>query len=182
MFAYTVLLITLVFVIIMAHYLRKIKRHDTTLYQFCQQRRDLIKLLRNNGEKLSDADYSIAINLQNYLDDTIHNFANYIKVFNIYKLGKNLKEAVVKIEKMQKSDRKDLQKMQNDFMHIQFIAFFRFTPFLKYRLIVTILLLLCQILISFGLNRIFSWICKTNGFLTWLKNEEHQCQERVNAI
>jgi len=85
MYFYFVMGPVLVGALVMIVWLRNMRKHDTVLYRFCQLRRDVMTILRNDSN-IAQQDYFDLRVLVNALNDTIHNY-NEMKTssFNIFR-------------------------------------------------------------------------------------------------
>lgn len=88
---------------IMFRDLRNMKKHDCVLFRFCQIRRDIMFILRDEGFKLSKQDYRVLRFLLDITSEMIHNYNQCkITVFNLRWFMSWLKEYRKKAGKVEK--------------------------------------------------------------------------------
>jgi len=153
-----------------------IKKHDFILYQFCQLRREIIKYLFDNRLKISNKDYEITRKLLEILNDTIHHYNIFKLVSNLNNLKilmKNTKENTEQVEMLPETNNQNIHIFQKQFSFIILKAFFTFTPFLKHRFILNLIILLVNTLISIGLIKLKKELDYTQWFKDRLENQKN---------
>ena len=66
----------LIYSLFIIHKFNKLKKHDTVLYRFCQIRRNIMKLLRDNYLDLTVDSYKTLRNLLRNINLAIHDYNN----------------------------------------------------------------------------------------------------------
>jgi len=146
----------------MLYRLLLIRKHDKVLYDFCNVRRSMMKYLRDNFETINKRDY---VNIRTSLDllnNSIRHFDHYKHhVFNIKNLAPMLKTAkqnLTQTKKLQESVNPEVKKLVQCYEKSFLLAFFRFTPLLKTKLVLAISLFLLYILLHFANKYCRNWI------------------------
>lgn len=164
-------LIMLSFMIIQLY---AMKKHDTILFEFCQIRRDLMKILKREDVHNLEEDYIALRKLIEFLNITIHNYDEMkTSIFNIrifFQYLKQFDKDSKKIEKIKISRNKEIIEIYSKFSIAMFKAFLAYTPFIKSQF--------CLYLIIYLLKAI-GYITKkqVNGYIQILKEVKVKIQE-----
>ena len=122
----------------MAMRLRALTNHDRVLYNFCQVRRDTMKLIREHNFSLSREDYIALRQIEIAASHTIHDY-NLCKVymFNLRRFAAALRR--LKPLEVERRDglhlKQEIETIKHKFEVALFVAFFTFTPFLAHEII-----------------------------------------------
>lgn len=100
--------------------LQSINKHDKILYAFCQIRRDIIKLIREQNIDLSSLHYNELKKLLEIVNSVIHDFNDWkASIFNLRSLIRTIKKNAQKIEVEKFSDNDKVSDFQKKFIKIK---------------------------------------------------------------
>ncbi len=171
---YLVMILILIYSLIIIFRFNNIKKHDSVLFDFCQVRRDLMNMLRENNFKIEKEDYFCLRDLLEFLNITIHEYNNLkTSFFNIRKFFVYLKQyekSQQNIKELKIPDNENILKLYNATGYTLLKAFFTYTPFIKSELFLN--------LIAF-LLRTFSrlWKKHMDNYIETLKQIKNKSQE-----
>ena len=168
---YTCLLPVLALSLFMIFKLRRMQKHDVVLYQFCQIRRDAIKLIDERGTQFSRAGYHSTRHLLDNLSVMIRNYDGCkANVFNIRRLIQALKDyrhSSRQVEKIQIPNDLQIMELHSRFRHAMLEAFLAYTPWIKSEICAWILLSILRFFARAGNKTIES----AGNYLAWLREE-----------
>ncbi|HKV42152.1 MAG TPA: hypothetical protein VJX67_23310, partial [Blastocatellia bacterium] len=126
---------------VMAWHLRLMGRHDRVLYRFCEIRREIMNLIRDNAFEMDRTDYYAFRDLLEVVSFTIHDYnACKIHSFNFRRFREWLKDAKQLGGKIETQNRRVLD-LRAKYSWAMLDAFFAYTPFLKSEIAVKVLLI-----------------------------------------
>lgn len=175
MFFYILVIPSLVLLGLLLLKIRKLEKHDKVLYKFCQIRRGVIKILRNNNNQLTKNDYADLRFLLSLISTTIHHY-NEIKsiLFNVRKLLRikkhlfEFKNVALEVEEKLKSPKKnEIHVLYEQYKFANIYAFASYTPFFKSEIILRLLLQIIILLVWLGLEQLQSGV----NYLKWFLKE-----------
>lgn len=116
--------------------LARIKKHDYVLYRFCQIRRDLIHVLRDEEPELSTIAYERTEKILTVINGVIHDY-DFCKanLFNVRKLTRYFGLAARDTQQLQKTGFAQIDAIIESMERSIVDAFFLFTPFLRSEII-----------------------------------------------
>ena len=146
----------------MFFHLLKIKKHDKVLYKFCEVRRDIMAILRKENFNLPKDDYLALRRLLMVLNDSIHYYDDHkTGLFNIRKFFKFLdkfKEQLTQVDNFEIPQKPEIINLYKDFTLTMLLAFFTFTPLLKYEFFLNFLMYISKALIKHGKNQFQNYL------------------------
>ena len=184
MITFSVILIS-PFLIYWIFEIKKINNHDDVLYEFCQQRREAMSLLRAeyqntinlNFEKessLCKEDLEALSLFLKLLNDVIHDYDEFKVVFSNFRkieaLATELKKSNENVKSIATNDKR-VKEIKADIRLSLFFAFYTYTPFLKYEVTIKFLYVVLQIASEILKYEIAQ---KALSFLDWLDKEKKE--------
>lgn len=161
---------TLLFLIYQIFRLRSITKHDKILFGFCQNRREMMKLIRDKNQTLSIEDYQALRELVEMTNKTIHNFNHYKPVlFNFRRFieyVRNAQEVDNKFKEHQFGSQ-EIAELYNRFFLTLLGAFFTFTPLIKSEIVLRASIYFFKALAKLGARKAKRVI----ELLTWVEKE-----------
>ena len=175
---YLILSPVLLLSIFMIIKLRALKKHDDVLFRFCQLRRDMMKYLRSKTTKIPREDYVEIRKLLDLLNSTIHNYEDHKQgLFRIEKFFAETKTVYKSVKKAKSKEIKNNAKVKgfyHEYGKIMLIAFLTYSPFLKSKIIIFLLIKLSSLL-AFASGRYFNkYFERSISFLEWLRGESNR--------
>lgn len=157
--------------------MREMRRHDTVLFQFCEIRRSLMKLLRDEGPTMDYGDYAFARGMLQALNSTIHHYKEHkSRMFNVrqfYLLVKQYRASAEALAEMPTTCNDKLRDLQFEFGKTVFFGFLTFTPFYRAELTLRTLIYGAYLLRRVGVERMAYRIGQLQGALTaWRRQSE----------
>ncbi|MFL6283259.1 MAG: hypothetical protein ACJ74Q_08985 [Pyrinomonadaceae bacterium] len=159
----------------MIWHLRRLKKHDHVLFKFCQTRRDVMTLLREENYDLRRPDYLALRYLAVFSSGMIHHFNDLKKSrFNARKFVEEVRRAKLIDKKIKKKAIKDerIGALYHQFERAHIAAFFAFTPFFTSEIVLRLLPFFVQLLAKVGL-----WYFRHNArritdAVSWVQEEK----------
>jgi len=148
----------------------KIRRNDSVLYRFCDLRRSIMRVLRE--EELSSSDYIEVRNLLEAINDAISNFNHYkVHIFSIKNISvlSNIAKSDIRESEAKRAsiDNNKIKEFYTEFGYALFRAIMAYTPFMKTRIGFAIVKAIIKISIKLGINS----ANKTLKDITWLNKK-----------
>ncbi len=163
--------------------LYSIKKHDRILYKYCQLRRNILSLFREQGLKLNEEDNNLLMEISEYVDITIHEF-RYMKteIFNIRNAKKliNKSASATKVNNsffMRDTSNKDVLKIQKQLKYCLIDSAIAYTPFLRSQIIYYLLLRIAELLAKLGVTKAKNMVIYLFAYkkgADWYAQPEHQ--------
>lgn len=155
--------------------LRQIRLHDEVLYKFCQLRRDVVRTIDEDINGYSKQEYRQIRLLLDQLNSTIRNFTHMKKNIFTFKIFLELVKAYIDFNTKRGS--KSIKRSENDSIVLLYTqynktlidGFISYVPFLRYRLIVSLMYTLIKLLSLIGLKGIQN---KAGNFLKHIESKE----------
>lgn len=154
----------------MLAYLRRLKKHDKVLYEFCQIRREIMAILRRDLFETENDKY---VGLRELLDSTgnaIHYYNdNKATMFNYRRYKQWLmdtRESAESVENLHLPNDPELQKIRHHFCQAMVAAFCAYTPLFRSELLIRFSLFILRTAAKAGWQQaedIFQ-------FASWFKN------------
>lgn len=168
---YVLVIPSFVLSILMVAYLLSLKKHDRVLYNFCQIRRDAIKLIDERGITGDRVAYHSVRHLLNSLNLMIHNYDGCKQqVFNIRKLVailKDCKHISRQVEKISIPDDHEVVELHLRFKRSMILAFLAYTPFIRSEVTAFLFYKLFSLLAKSGITS----LKKAAEYMGWLVDE-----------
>jgi hypothetical protein len=159
----------------MIWHLRRLKKHDQVLFGFCQTRRDVMALLREEDYNFRRPDYLALRNLVVFSSGMIHHFNDLKKsLFNARKFVEEVRRAKLIDKKIKRKAIKDerIGALYHQFERAHIAAFFAFTPFFTSELVLRLLPLLVRLLAKVGLLYFRHNARRITEAVTWVQEEK----------
>ena len=156
MYIYIVVLPSVIASLLMIVYLHRLRKHDTVLFQFCQNRREIMTSLRKETVELSPEAYSDVRHILDVTSDTIHYF-NECKPhhFNLRRFIEYMvSQDVMTNEADEEFADPEIEKFYDRHIDALLNAFFAFTPFIKSEMILQMAVFLAQTIAKIGVAKI----------------------------
>jgi hypothetical protein len=116
-------------------YLYGLRKHDVVLYQFCEVRRQLMRLLRAEGEQMTREDYVYAREILDAVSQTIEIYGDHkSRMFNARWFFRFLKAYRISSKEMAALPRTaspKLREIENVYGRAVLSGFLAFTPFFR---------------------------------------------------
>lgn len=126
---------------------KEVQKHDRVLFPFCQLRRDAMSFLYRNmmkdADSLSPSEYEFIRQLLQVLDATIHNYNQHkTSMFNLRKIARHLKTYRKASETtFEVPDHPEIQEFHERIHRLLVVAFFAYTPLLRWESAVRLIVL-----------------------------------------
>ena len=164
--------------------LRQMKKHDMVLYSFCQIRREIMAMLRQENFNMKKKDYFVLRNLLYFVNKTIHNY-NSLKpyAFNFRKFikyARSFKTTTEEVEKLMGTDNPKIKAIRIKMAYALVRAFFVYTPFISSTIFLHILVYSIQKIPTICEKCLDASAEGTLEFVSWLKREYEKTQYYKN--
>ncbi len=154
--------------------LNLMKKHDQVLYRFCQIRRDIIQILRQENFSLHKKEYFELRYLLHCINITINNYdVLKISFFNLRKFIEFARDFKDEINDIKLSKKQRVLGFQRRTGYAMFEAFFSYTPLIKSTIFLSFLVFFIQKLPTLC-EKLFN--VSAGGmleFMSWFKREYH---------
>jgi hypothetical protein len=174
---YIIIVPALIISIIAIIDLRNMAKHDKVLFAFCQNRRDLMAIIREKNFSLSRQDYYALRDLTEFTGETIHHFNDFKPyLFNL----RRFIEYVLTVKDADESlkerhiENQEIAKLYSHFVRIMLTAFFTFTPFIKSELAIRACVFLLKAIARVGGRYLKYKAKKLVEVLVWVEHEADQ--------
>jgi len=153
--------------------LNAIYRHDTTLFQFHQLRRNIENFLSKNWDKLPTDEYNQTSLLANHVEKMICNFSIIkTELFNINNFKNYRVEAVkensIAESLLKESKNKEINRLVLEYKYCIIYSIIQHTPWLKTRLITNLAFVIFKAMFA---HASVQWYERQ---LAWINKREHQ--------
>lgn len=158
--------------------LHALKKHDDVLFRFSQLRRDMMGYLRSKTTKIPRDDYIELRKLLDIVNSTIHNYDDHKQgLFRIDEFFKETRTVYKSVNKAKSKEIKNNAKVKgfyHEYGKIMLIAFLTYSPFLKSKIVIFLLIKLSSFL-ALATGRYFNKFFEQSiSFLEWLKGESNR--------
>ena len=138
---------------VMLAYLYQLRRHDSVLYRFCQIRRDVMALLREQSETLSPEEYHDARELLDVLGFTIHNYQDQKSTMFDGRKFLRFRRSAERVRQARHSDNPQLVELHKRTAMALVRGFIAYTPFFASELALRLVLFGARTLGSMGVRK-----------------------------
>jgi hypothetical protein len=142
--------------------LLEMEKHDTVLFQFCEIRRDIMRLLRERGRGFSPEDYAAVRILLDVVNETIHGYhREKRRMFDGREFMRFLREyeaTATAFEVLRDVQNPEIQKLRDETGRAMVVGFFRYTPFLRSEITARVLFWTASIIAKLGYRRARTFI------------------------
>lgn len=160
--------------VFMAWRLHVLKKHDRVLYKFCETRRQLMGLMREQNYNLGRQDYLALKQLSIWTDYAIHYYNDGKRsMFNARRVMeeiKTLKQVDKRIKRRVIRD-PEVGKLYRQFINALFSGFLAFTPFFRSELVLRLLPVIAQLLARMGLVYFKKNAARIADSVSWFSEE-----------
>ncbi len=136
--------------------LREFRKHDLHLFKFCQIRRDIISYARENYEDFSEEEYIAFRKLLDILNDLIHSYKYSKTVIFDFRLFlryvKNNRLISEEFAQIPETNNEYFREVSLRLNNAVIDAFFAYTPFLRYEIILKISYQVLLVLSKMGIT------------------------------
>lgn len=140
--------------------IKKLKKYDRYLYNFCSLRKEVMNYLRVNHDIISKSEYESIKQIIVILNDTINIYSKnkMSTIFNFRRFAKYVKNTKDLVESSKKieCDNPTINNFRNSLNKNIIITFFAYTPFLLEEVFLRIVYLVVLILIKMGLRKLIN--------------------------
>ncbi len=119
-------------------------------------------ILREKNFSLSKDEYLAIRRLVSALNFTIRNFFDYVKKFQ---------ESAKQIEKLNSHKNPEIQKLYKNYAYALFEAFFRYTPFIRSKFLLNLLIYIFKASLKISENY---FATESLNFILWLKRQAQE--------
>jgi hypothetical protein len=162
--------------VLMISRLRELEKHDTVLFQFCEIRRDIMRILRERGRRFSPDDYAALRALLDVVNATIHGYhREKRRLFDgraFVRFLREYKATAAAFEGLRNVQNPEIQKLRDETGRAMVFGFFRYIPFLRSEITARVLFWAASFVAKLGYRRartfvgiplVRSWHSKTAG-------------------
>ncbi len=168
----------------MLYRLQRLTKHDKVLYKFCQLRRDTIQVLREKSFNLTKEEFFSIRELLFTLDEAIHNYDRLkIEIFTLGEfVGEHFRKVKATVTKTKDTvtvgvvsaqfelpKNTKIRELYQAYFAAMFFAFFVYTPFIRFTIVLNGLKTLTKIIGHF-----FENFRKYHTNIAWLKEESQK--------
>jgi hypothetical protein len=176
MYFYILMIPSMLSALIMIFMLHRLRKHDRVLFEFCENRRDIMGYLREEGADLSVGDYVDVRSLVEVANGRIHYF-NECKPyhFNLRRFMEYLGSVKQDDEAIHIENERVVQ-LYDRHVYALLRAFFAFTPFIKSELVLGISIAIASALAQTGFARVKRKAAQWADVIRWVESEASQRQ------
>ncbi len=173
MYTYILILPSAIAAVLMIVYLHRLRKHDEVLFQFCQNRREIMTSVRKENVEFSPEAYKDVRHILSVTNDTIHYFNECkphhfnLRRFVEYMISQN----VMNEEPEEEFASPEIEKFYEGHISALLNAFFAFTPFIKSEIVLRMAVFLAQTVGRLGIVKLKHHASEWAEVFSWVKKE-----------